>query len=51
MEATPFEHDVVAVAEKLTGELTVALLEGAVKCTPDELLTVTVIALVAAPPQ
>jgi hypothetical protein len=51
MEATPFEHEVVAVAEKLTGELLVPLFVGAVKCTPDWLLTVTVIALVAAPPQ
>ena len=51
MEATPFEHEVVAVAAKLTGEPTVELLEGEVRCTPEELLTVMVTAFVAAPPQ
>jgi len=50
MEATPLEHEVVAVAEKLTGEPTLPPV-GDVKCTPDWLLTVTVTALVAAPPQ
>jgi hypothetical protein len=51
MDATPFEHEVVAVAEKFTGEPTELPLLGAVMCTPDEVLTVTVTAFVAAPPQ
>jgi hypothetical protein len=51
MLATPLEHEVVAVATKLTGEPTLPLLEGEVTCTPDCELTVTVMFLVDAPPQ
>lgn len=51
MEETPFEHEVVAVAVKLTEDPTVLLLDGEVTCTPDDPdpSTVTLIGVVDAP--
>ena len=51
IEATPLEQVVVAVAAKCTGEPTVLLLVGEVTDTPELLLTVIVMGVVAAPPQ
>jgi hypothetical protein len=53
IEETPFEQDVLAVALKLTGELTVLLLPGELTETPDDPppLTVILIGVVEAPPQ
>jgi hypothetical protein len=53
IDETPFEQDVLAVALKFTGELTVLLFAGALTDTPDEPppLTVIVIGVVEAPPQ
>jgi hypothetical protein len=52
MAETPLEQVVLAVAEKLTGELTVLSLAGELTETPEDFsLTVTVIGVVDAPPQ
>jgi hypothetical protein len=54
IEETPFEHDVLALALKLTGDPTVLLLAGELTETPEEPpppLTVILIGVVAAPPQ
>jgi hypothetical protein len=51
IEATPFEHVVVAVATKFTGEVAVPLFDGLVTKTPDCELTVILTGVVAAPPQ
>ena len=51
MEAMPFEQVEVAVAAKCTGELTEALLAGAVTNTPEPLPTVILMGVVLAPPQ
>jgi hypothetical protein len=54
IEETPFGQEVQALALKLTGEPTVALLAGELTETPDDPpppLTVMVIGVVEAPPQ
>jgi hypothetical protein len=52
MAETPFEHVVLAVAEKFTGEVTVLSLAGELTDMPEDFsLTVTVIGVVEAPPQ
>jgi hypothetical protein len=51
IDATPFEHVVVAVAANFVGEPTVLLLAGEFTYTPDLAVTEIVIGVVDAPPQ